>query len=176
MALSCYWSKLKGARRVIAIDRVPERLALAKNVIGCDIIDFSVQTGIVSVIYELEPQGVDYAADASGFRYAETVLHEAERAINLETNSSGVVNEALPATGHVSLVADYATTNQFLIGALMEKDVTCRGCGQALVQKYWHQLLAKIEKKEFDPTVVLTTDFRLRSSRTYMMRSIRGME
>lgn len=161
---------------MIAIDRVPERLALAKSVIGRDIIDFSVQTDVVSAIYELEPQGVDCAIDATGFRYAKTVLHKAERAMNLETDSSEVVNEAIRATrkfGPVSLVADYATTtNQFRIGALMEKGITCRGCGQAAVQKYWHQLLAKIGKNEFDPTVVLTTDFRLRSSRTYMMRSI----
>jgi threonine dehydrogenase-like Zn-dependent dehydrogenase len=163
--LSCYWSKLKGARRVIAIDRVPERLALAKSVIGCDIIDFSVKTDVVSAIYELEPEGVNCAIDATGFRYAKTILHKAERALNLETDSSEVVNEAIRATrkfGHVSLVADYATTtNQFLVGALMEKGITCRGCGQAPVQKYWHQLLAKIEKKEFDPTVVLTHRFPL---------------
>jgi len=41
----------------------------------------------------------------------------------------------------------------------MEEGTKCRGCGQAPVQKYWHQLLAKIEKKEFDPTVVLTHRF-----------------
>jgi hypothetical protein len=47
-----------------------------------------------------------------------------------------------------TLVASSPPTNQFLVGALMEKGITCRGCGQAHVQKYWHQLVAKIEKKK----------------------------
>jgi threonine dehydrogenase-like Zn-dependent dehydrogenase len=39
--------------------------------------------------------------------------------------------------GTIALVVDYvAMTNQFVIGALMEKGVTLRGCGQAPVQKY----------------------------------------
>jgi threonine dehydrogenase-like Zn-dependent dehydrogenase len=63
--LSCYWSKLKGARRVIAIDRC-QSVCSAKSVIGCDIIDFSVQTNVVSAIYELEPQAL-CAIDATGF-------------------------------------------------------------------------------------------------------------
>lgn len=60
---ACKWSKLAGARRVITIDKVPERLALAKG-IGCDTIDFSTQPDIVKAIYELEPDGVDSAIDA----------------------------------------------------------------------------------------------------------------
>ena len=32
---------------MVAIDGVLERLALAKSLIGCDIIDFSVQTDVV---------------------------------------------------------------------------------------------------------------------------------
>lgn len=55
------------------------------------------------------------------------------RAIGMETNSSEIVNEALPAVrkfGTISLIADYAALiNQFLIGALMEKGITLRGTG-----------------------------------------------
>lgn len=51
----------------------------------------------------------------------------------METNSSEIVNEALPAVrkfGTISLIADYAALiNQFLIGALMEKGITLRGTG-----------------------------------------------
>jgi hypothetical protein len=77
-------------------------------------------------------------------------------------------------------VADYAAlTNQFLIGALMvcqmqilhfvknilipeqEKSITLRGTGQAPVQKYWKELLKKIESGEFDPTIILSHRFRI---------------
>ena len=72
--LSCKWSKLKGARRVIAIDHVPERLALAKNVIGCDIIDISQEKDVVGAIYKMELEGVNCAIDAAAFRYTKGVL------------------------------------------------------------------------------------------------------
>lgn len=138
--LACKWSKLAGARRVIAIDKVLERLALAKDVIGCDVIEFSVQADVVKAIYELEPEGVNRAIAAAAFRYTKGLLQSAERALDLETDSNEVVNEALRAVrkfGTIALVADYAaTTNHFLIGALMEKGVTLWGYGHAPVQRY----------------------------------------
>jgi threonine dehydrogenase-like Zn-dependent dehydrogenase len=85
--------------------------------------------------------------------------------MNMETDSSEVVNEALRATrkfGAVCLVADYpTTTNHFLIGALIEKGITLHCAGEAPVQKYWHQLLEKVKNGEFDPTIVLTHRFQI---------------
>ena len=160
---ACKWSQLAGARRVIAIDCVPERLAFAKDKLGCDVIDFSKQTDVVKAIYELEPEGVDCGIDAAAFRYAKGLLQKAERALGAETDSSEIANEAIQAVrkfGTISLVADYAAvTNHFLIGALMEKGITFRGTGQAPVQKYWHQLLEKVESGEFDPTMILSHRF-----------------
>ena len=162
---ACKWSQLAGARRVIAIDNVPERLAMAKEKIGCDIINFSETKDVVAAIYELEPEGVDCCIDAAAFRYTKGILHTVQRAIGLETDSSEIVNEALRAVrkfGNISLVADYAAlTNQFLIGALMEKGITLRGTGQAPVQKYWKDLLKKIETGEFDPTIILSHRFSI---------------
>lgn len=87
---------------------------------------------------------------------------------NLKLNFNSGVNksiEALRATrkfGTISLVADYAAlTNQFLIGALMEKGITLRGAGQAPVQKYWKDLLKKVESGEFDETMILSHRFKI---------------
>jgi threonine dehydrogenase-like Zn-dependent dehydrogenase len=161
--LSAQWSKQMGASRIIAIDNVPERLAIAKKKLGCDVINFEETKDVVAGIYELEPLGVDCAIDAAGFRYTKGILHSVQRAVGLETDSSEILNEAVRAVrkfGTVSIIADYAAmTNQFLIGAVMEKGVTLRGAGQCPVQKYWHDLLNKIEKGEFDPTVVLSHRF-----------------
>ncbi|KEF60719.1 uncharacterized protein A1O9_02280 [Exophiala aquamarina CBS 119918] len=162
--LACNWSKLEGARRVIAIDQVPERLALARGM-GCDTIDCSEQNDVVGAIYELEPQGVDCCIIAAAFRNTKPPGQSAERRFDLETDSSEIPNEALRVVrkfGTIAIVADDATmTNQFLTGTLMEKGVTYRGCGQAPVQKYWHQLLEKIKSGEFDPTIVLTHRFSM---------------
>jgi len=163
--LAAKWSKIGGARRVIIIDNVKERLALAKNKIGCDIINFDEDSDVVAAIYRLEPDGVDCAIEAAGFRYTKGLLHKVQRAVGLETDSSEIVNETLTAVkkfGTVSLIADYAaTTNQFLIGALMEKGITLRGAGQAPVQKYWKDLLKMIEAGQFDPTIILSHRFKL---------------
>jgi len=163
--LAAKWSKLAGARRVIVIDHVKERLAVCRDKIGTDVINFDEEKDVVAAIYKLESNGVDCGIDAAAFRYTKGVMHTVQRAIGLETDSSEIVNEALRAVrkfGTISLVADYAAlTNQFLIGALMEKGITLRGTGQAPVQKYWKELLEKIEKGEFDPTMIVSHRFSI---------------
>lgn len=159
------WSKLAGASRVIVIDRVKERLALARDTIGCDIINFEEKTDVVKTIYELEPDGVDCCIDAAAFRYTKGLLHGIQRAVGLETDSAEIINEALQAVrkfGTISLIADYAAmTSRFLIGALMEKGITLRGTGQAPVQKYWKDLLKKVESGEFDPNIIQSHRFKI---------------
>ncbi|KFA79683.1 hypothetical protein S40288_09070 [Stachybotrys chartarum IBT 40288] len=159
------WSKLAGAKRVIAIDNVPERLEMARDNIGCEIINFDQTKDVVKALYEKEPEGVNCCIDAAAFRYTKGALDTFERAVGLETDSSEISNEMLRAVrkfGNIALVADYAgTTNNFLIGALMEKGITLRGTGQAPVQKYWHELLKKIEDGLFDPTIILSHRFAL---------------
>jgi threonine dehydrogenase-like Zn-dependent dehydrogenase len=163
--LAAQWSKLAGARRVVGIDAVPERLAFARQRLGIDVIDITQRKDVVAALYELEPDGVDCAIDAAAFRYTKGLLHTVQRAVGLETDSAEVVNEALQAVrkfGTVSLVADYAgLANQFNIGALMEKGVTLRGTGQTPVQRYWRELLAKVEAGDFDPTIILSHRFSL---------------
>ena len=138
---------------------------LLKTAIGCDIIDISQQKDVLGTMYQMEPEGVDCAIDAAAFRYTKGLLHTIEHAIDLETDSSDAVNEALRAVrkfGSVALVVDYAAiTNQFLIDALMEKGSTLRGTGQAPVQKYWKELLMKVENGEFNPTFIVSHRFSI---------------
>ncbi len=42
-----------------------------------------------------------------------------------------------------------------------EKGITLRGTGQTPVQKYWKELLGKIESGEFDPTIILSHRFQI---------------
>jgi threonine dehydrogenase-like Zn-dependent dehydrogenase len=53
---------LKGASRIIAIDKVPDRLRRAKEE-GCEVIDFSKVKDITQKIHELVPGGLDVALD-----------------------------------------------------------------------------------------------------------------
>lgn len=66
--LAARWCQLEGARRIIGIDNVPERIQLAKTKLGIEIINFDSVTDVVAEINKTEPHGVDCAIDAAGFR------------------------------------------------------------------------------------------------------------
>lgn len=57
------WCQLKGASRIIAVDRVPERLKFAEEKLGIETIDFSQHSDVTKRIYELVPRGLDVALD-----------------------------------------------------------------------------------------------------------------
>ena len=57
------WAKLKGAKRVIGIDCVPERLTFAQTKSGIEVINFKVHTDVVKRLQELVPGGLDVALD-----------------------------------------------------------------------------------------------------------------
>lgn len=56
------WAMLKGAKRVIGIDQVPERLAFA-SASGIEPLDFSQFKDVPKRLYELVPGGLDVAID-----------------------------------------------------------------------------------------------------------------
>ncbi|KAG0201826.1 hypothetical protein BGX28_005451 [Mortierella sp. GBA30] len=153
------------ATRIIAVDNVPERLQLAKEKWGAEVVDMSLESNISERINQLVPGGLDRAIDCAGFRYAKSLLHKIERAVGLETDTSEVINEMIRSTkkfGTIALIADYAAyANHLLIGGIMEKGIRLIGCGQAPIQRHWAKCLEHIEKGEFDPTLILTHRFPL---------------
>ena len=155
---------LKGAKRVIGIDRVPERLAFAEEESGVEPLDFSKHTDIVKRLQEVCPGGLDVALDCGTFHQPKSLLHKAEKALMLETDVSEIVNEMIMSVkkgGRCGLIAAYAGyTNHFNIGALMEKGVRLIGNGQAPVHKYWKEILYDwIIPGKFDPALYVTPTF-----------------
>ena len=153
------------ASRIIVIDNVPERLALAHDRWGAEVINFDHEKDISVKINHLVPGGLDRSIDCAGFRYAKSILHKVERAVGLETDTSETINEMVRSTkkfGTIALIADYAAyTNHLLIGGIMEKGLRLIGCGQAPIQRHWERCLEHIQSGEFDPTVILTHRFAL---------------
>lgn len=62
------WCQIKGASRIIGIDRVPERLKFAKEKLGIETIDFAQYSDITKRIYDLVPRGLDVALDCGKFK------------------------------------------------------------------------------------------------------------
>jgi len=155
--LTARWCQIRKAKRIVGIDCVPERLAIAKN-LGIELIDFS-KEDTVKTLLSMVPGGVDVAIECVGFEWSKTVTHKVERALNLETDTADILTECILCTrkcGTISIIGAYAGfTNHFPIGALMEKSLHVTG-GQCFTQKYWKMCLEKIQKGEFDPLFVVT--------------------
>jgi len=156
--MAARWCQIRGARRIIGIDCVPERLAVAKNRLKIETINFKEQN-VCKTLEQMVPGGVDCGIEAAGFEYATTMRHKVEIAVGLETDTSDILTEIITSVrkfGVVSIIGVYSgTTNHFPIGAMMEKGLTMRG-GQSPTQKYWKMCLDKIKSGELDPTFILS--------------------
>jgi len=161
--MAARWCQIRGAKTVIGIDCVPERLRLASLHMKIDTINFKEQK-VVDTIFKLVPGGVDCAIECAGFEYASTLIHKVERALSLETDTADILEQCFNAVrkfGNVSIIGVYTGyANHFPIGAMMEKDLTVKG-GQSPTQKYWKMCLEKIESGELDPTFIISHKLNL---------------
>ncbi|GLB42851.1 putative groES-like protein [Lyophyllum shimeji] len=155
------WAKLMGASRVIGIDRIPERLAFAKEKSGIEVIDFKEHKDVTKRIYEMVPRGLDVAIDCGSFHEPKSMSHKVQKTLMLETDAPETINEMLVSVrkmGRCGIIAAYAGfANGFNVGALMEKGIRLIGNGQAPVHKYWKEILTDyIIPGKFDPTFIVT--------------------
>jgi threonine dehydrogenase-like Zn-dependent dehydrogenase len=106
---------LQGAGRVIAIDRLPERLALARDRIGSETIDYSDTDSVLEVLREMTGgrgpdaciESVGMEAHGTGPQYA---LDRAKQALHLQSDRGSALREAAMAVrkgGILSVVGIY---------------------------------------------------------------------
>lgn len=160
LAAMCAFNR--GAKRVVLIDNLQYRLDWAQNAVkGVEVINYKETRHVDKHLREMFPefQGPDVCIECVGFHYAKTLLHTVEQKLMMENDPADILNEMIRSVrkgGCISIIGAYAGyTNHFNIGAFMEKCCTMRG-GQCPVQRYWHDLLKKIESGEMDPTKVIT--------------------
>jgi len=148
---------LRNAGLVVGIDRVKERLELAKS-IGIQTINFS-DEDVLKTLSDYAPDGFDVVIECAGFEASKTMLHKIEQTFMVETDTSDVFEEmfsALRPFGRCSVLGVYVGyANHFPVGAMMEKGITITS-GQAPVQKYWKDCLEMIKSGELDPTFMFT--------------------
>jgi threonine dehydrogenase-like Zn-dependent dehydrogenase len=161
--MAAYLAKYRGASRVILIDKWEFRLNHAQKHIKCEVINFDKVGDVIAELKRILPGGPDVCIDASGFRFPKSIQQKMHHATSNadQADTAQEVYISCKKGGNVSLIGDYfGYANAFPYGHLMEKGITTRG-SQVYVQKYWHQLLSKLEKGELDPTWEIThrTDF-----------------
>ncbi len=159
---------LLGAERVIAIDRIPERLALAQNRSKAEIINFA-EGGVIDQLKELTGgRGPDACIDAVGLEAHGTAIDDwydrAKTALMLETDRPHVLREAIQACrkgGTVSIPGVYGgMIDKVPFGAAFGKGLTLK-MGQTHMHRYLQPLLERIERGEIDPTFVISHRLRL---------------
>jgi threonine dehydrogenase-like Zn-dependent dehydrogenase len=154
-----------GAARVIAIDNVPERLALAK-LAGAEVINFDEEDA--SILEKLKDMtagnGPDKCIDAVGAESHATasfdaVIDKAKAAVLLGTDRPHVLRAAIMACRPGGIVSVPGVYGGFLdkipFGAAMNKGLTIR-TGQTHVNRYSGDLLRRIEEGEIDPSFIIT--------------------
>ena len=153
---------LMGASKVIAIDHYPHRLELARG-LGAEIVNFR-ESNVQEALMEMSGGiGVDAVIDAVGMEAhgfaIDNMIDVAKQKIGMGADRTSVLKQAILAVrfgGKVSIPGVYGgMTDKWPSGAMMEKGLQIRG-GQTHVQKYTHDLLAKIEDGSIDTTFLIS--------------------
>jgi threonine dehydrogenase-like Zn-dependent dehydrogenase len=157
-------ARLLGAERVVAIDRFPYRLQLAKERAGAtDTINYE-ETSVLETLNDLTAgRGPDACIDAVGMEahgHAAIYAYDrAKQALMLETDRPLALREAIMACrngGTVSVIGVYGGfIDKFPMGSVMNRSLTIK-TGQCHVQRYMKPLLERIERGEIDPSFVIT--------------------
>ena len=162
-------AKMLGAERVIAIDRYPYRLAMAKDKAGADEIINYEETDVSEALKELTGgHGPDAVIDAVGMEAHSPRIDYAydrmKQAVRMETDRPNALREAITNCrngGTVSVVGVYGGfVDKFPMGSVMNRSLTIKA-GQCHVHRYMQPLLERIQNGDIDPSFVITHKLKL---------------
>jgi threonine dehydrogenase-like Zn-dependent dehydrogenase len=154
---------LLGAKQVVVIDRVPERLAMAKEG-GAITINFDEESVLDRLKDLTNGKGPEKCIDAVGMeshatRSFDAMYDRVKQAVMLESDRPHVLREMIyvcrPA-GILSVPGVYGgLIDKIPFGASMNKGLTWR-MGQTHVNRWTDDLLHRIQEGQIDPSFVIT--------------------
>jgi len=153
-----------GAARVVAIDRLPERLGMARS-IGAVTVDYSEEgMSVLTALKDLTGGiGPDSCIDAVGLEAHSAQLQgmydKVKTTLMLGTDRASVLRQAIQAVrkgGTVSIPGVYGgLLDKVPFGAAFGKGITMK-MGQTNMHTYMKPLLGRIEKGQIDPTYIIS--------------------
>ena len=155
-------AKMMGAR-VIAIDRFPERLAMAEQFAGSETLNYE-EVAVLDVLREMTAgRGPDHVIEAVGMEAHGLGLVNAydqvKQTLRMETDRAYALRQAIQACGKggtVSVPGVYGgVVDKFNIGAAFGKGLTFK-MGQTHVHRYLPRLMKHIEDGDLDPSFIIT--------------------
>jgi len=154
---------LLGAKQVVVIDRVPERLAMAKEG-GAITINFDDESVLDRLKELTNGKGPEKCIDAVGMeshatRSFDAMYDRVKQAVMLESDRPHVLREMIyvcrPA-GILSVPGVYGgLIDKIPFGASMNKGLTWK-MGQTHVNRWTDDLLHRIQEGQIDPSFVIT--------------------
>jgi threonine dehydrogenase-like Zn-dependent dehydrogenase len=155
---------LLGAKQIVAIDRVPERLTMAEAG-GAVAINFANES-VTERLNELtDGKGPEKCIDATGLEahvsmsQPDTLLDRAKQMLMLENDRPHVLREIIYVCrpgGIISMPGVYSGfADKIPLGQLMNKGLTVR-TGQTHVNRWTDELVRRIEEGQIDPSFVIT--------------------
>ncbi len=160
-AIKSAW--MLGAGRVIAIDRVAERLEMARTQGKAEVINYEEQDVYETLQEMTKGRGPDSAIDAVGGEAHQPGIKgaydKAKQTVKLEQDRPHVIREAVKCVrkgGTFSIPGVYiGFSDKIPFGTMMNKGLTIK-TGQTHMQRYMGPLLQKIVDGEIDPSFVVT--------------------
>jgi S-(hydroxymethyl)glutathione dehydrogenase/alcohol dehydrogenase len=150
---------MKGAKRVIAVDRLPYRLQKAKRMNNVEIYNFEDYDDMGAYIREITKGGTDIVIDCVGMDGKKSTMEAIGQKLKLQGGTLSAIDIAIDAVrkfGTVQLTGVYGSLyNMFPLGHIFERNITLT-MGQAPVIHYMPELFKKITAGEFDPTEIVS--------------------
>jgi threonine dehydrogenase-like Zn-dependent dehydrogenase len=155
---------LLGAKQIVAIDRLPERLSMAEAG-GAITINFE-QESVIERLNELTSgKGPEKCIDCIGleshvtFSLPDTIYDRAKQMTMAESDRPHVLREMIyvcRCAGTISIPGVYGgLVDKIPMGLAMNKGLTFR-MGQTHVNRWTDDLLRRIEEGQIDPSFVIT--------------------
>lgn len=147
MAQKAAW--LKGAGRVIGIDKENYRLDMAQRSAHAETINFK-DTDAVEAIREMtDGRGADVCVDAVGLEAERSTLDKLGNLVHMQMGTINALRGCISAVrrgGHISIVGVYGMSyDNFPIGQIFDKGLRL-STGQAPVHNYIDELIETIER------------------------------
>lgn len=157
-----------GAERVIAIDRVPERLKMAQEWGGAEVINYEEVDAGEALKEMTGGRGPDAVIDAVGMEAhgtgVDALYDKVMQAVRLESDRPTALRQAIVACrkgGNVSVAGVYGgLIDKVPMGAAFNKGLNFK-MGQTNVHRYLRPLLEHIQKGDIDPSFVVTHQLKL---------------
>jgi len=166
-----------GAERVIAIDRLPERLRLAREHCRAETLDYE-QVNVAEALLEMTGgRGPDACIDAVGLEAHGhgffATYDKVKQSTRMGTDRPTALREAILACRNGGTLSVPGVYGGFLdkvpFGAIVNKALTVK-TGQTHVQRYLRPLLDLIEQGRIDPSFIISHHLPLEEApRGYQM-------